>query len=133
LEYDELMKRPGWSDEPEPGRNPFAGLEKLRESLPAGSPGAPSKTPGERRVTAERAVIRYERKGRSGKEVTIVEKLALSTRDLERWCAEMKRALGVGGHVEGASLVLQGDQRDRVAEWVRSRGVRKVSVSGGSA
>jgi translation initiation factor 1 len=126
------MKRGGWSDEPKPSRGPFTDLEKLRESLPAGSQETPTKT-GQRKVAADWAVIRFERKGRSGKEVTIVEKLALSTRELERWCIELKRALGVGGHIEGTSLVLQGDQRDRVAEWVKSRGVRKVSVSGGSS
>jgi translation initiation factor 1 len=126
------MKRGGWSDEPEPSENPFTRLEKLRESLPAGTQEPPAKT-SDRRAVPARAVIRFERKGRSGKEVTVVEKLALSPRDLERWCIELKRALGVGGHIEGSSLVLQGDQRDRVAEWVKARGVRKVSVSGGSS
>jgi translation initiation factor 1 len=74
------------------------------------------------------AVVRYERKGRAGKEVTVVEKLGLSTRELERWCKELKGALGVGGQVEGSALVLQGDQRERVKQWLLDRRVRKVTL-----
>ena len=74
-----------------------------------------------------RAVVRLERKGRGGKEVTVVEKLDLGAAALERWVGELKRALGVGGAVEGDALVLQGDVRDRVAALLTARGVRKVT------
>jgi translation initiation factor 1 len=73
-------------------------------------------------------VVRLERKGRAGKEVTAVEKLGLSTREMARWCGELKSALGCGGQVEGSVLVLQGDQRDRVRDWLTARGVGKVTM-----
>src|SRR5262245_28092591 len=81
----------------------FASLEKLRDQLPAGpQPIEPiAKGPA-------RAVVRYERKHRGGKEVSIVEKLALKPDALATWCRELKQALGCGGSVEESSIVLQG-------------------------
>ena len=73
-------------------------------------------------------VVRIERKGRGGKEATLVEKLELPPAALAAWLDEAKRALGCGGAVEDGALVLQGDQRDRVARWLERRGVRKVVV-----
>jgi translation initiation factor 1 len=73
-----------------------------------------------------RAVLRYERKGRGGKEATVCEGLGLDPDGLQRWSAELKRALGCGGAVEGAALVFQGDQRDRLRVLLAERGVRKV-------
>lgn len=76
-----------------------------------------------------RAVVRYERKGHGGKEVTLVEHLELREADLEVWLKDLKRGLGCGGRVEDGSLVLQGDQRERLPDLLTARGVRKVTVS----
>jgi translation initiation factor 1 len=73
-----------------------------------------------------RAVVRLERKGRGGKEATVVEKLALAPATLSAWADEAKRALGCGGAVEEDVIVLQGDQRERVRRWLEAKGVRKV-------
>jgi translation initiation factor 1 len=76
-----------------------------------------------------RAVVRMERAGRGGRTVTVVEKLGLRAIELEAWLSELKRGLGCGGVVEGAALVLQGDTRERVGEWLERRGVKKVTVA----
>ena len=107
--------------------SPFSSLEKLRSQLPEGT------RPAEPTVVApkgpSRAVVRYERKHRGGKEVTVVEKLELEPKDLEAWCRELKQALGCGGSVEETSIVLQGDQRSRLPAILTARGVGKVTVS----
>ncbi len=54
----------------------FAALEKLRAQLPVGNVPPEKPAPVEKPGPA-RAVVRLERKHRRGKEVTIVEKLAL--------------------------------------------------------
>jgi translation initiation factor 1 len=102
---------------------------KLRDRLPAGwePPAAPApRAAPSPAAPPARAVVRLERKGRGGKDATVVEKLGLPPEVLERWLDEAKRALGCGGAVEDGSLVLQGDQRDRVGRWLEARGVRKV-------
>jgi translation initiation factor 1 len=111
--------------------NPFAVLASLREQLPEGStpsaepepePPAPTRGPA-------RAVVRYQRKGRGGKEATIVEQLGLEGALLDEWCREFKRALGCGGHVEREQLVFGGDQRARLPALLDAKGVRRVTVS----
>lgn len=112
-----------------PPNNPFAGLEALRAKLPAGQAPVPATpAPAQPRGPA-RAVIRYERKGHGGKEVTRVEQLGLRAADLERWLKEAKQGLGCGGVVDGDTLVLQGDQRERLKVWLEKRGVGRISVS----
>ena len=122
--------------------NPFAALEKLRAALPAGRSADARATDPEAAPVAgaavvapagsgpARAVVRMERKGRAGKEVTVVEQLGLDAGALQAWLGDLKRALGCGGRVDGDALVLQGDQRARLEGLLRARGVRRVSVSG---
>jgi translation initiation factor 1 len=89
-------------------KTPFEELAKLRDSLPPGPTRAPAATP---RGPA-RAVVRLERKGRRGKEATVI----------------VKQALGCGGTVEGDTIVLQGDLRQRLAPVLEQRGVGRVTI-----
>jgi len=109
-----------------PFNNPFAALAGKRDALPPGKP-ALVREPKDAKGPA-RAVVRMERTGRGGKEVTVVEQLGLPAAELAAWCKALKGALGCGGTVEGEKLVLQGDQRDRVGPLLERRGVRKVTV-----
>lgn len=109
------------------GKDPFADLAKLRDSLPPGPPPRPAAPPAPPKGPA-RAVVRMERKGRGGKEATIIEKLELPAPQLEVWCRALKVALGCGGAVDGDTIVLQGDLRKRVEPVLVARGVRKVTV-----
>jgi len=112
--------------------NPFGALADLRDALPAGDGPEPvhAVDAAVARVAAStRAVIRYQRKGRGGKEVTLVEKLDLSPDEAADWCRDLKRALGCGGQVEGDTLVFAGDQRDRLRPLLERRGVAKIAVS----
>lgn len=113
----------------EPFHNPFASLGGLRDALP--SAPAPEPEPGSpaRPKVPERAVVRLERKGRGGKEVTIVSHLALEPDELARWGRELKASLGCGGAVDGDGLVFQGDQREALVRLLAERGVRRVSSS----
>ncbi|HET6982785.1 MAG TPA: translation initiation factor [Myxococcaceae bacterium] len=118
-------KTPPSTDEPGPFNTAFAGLASLKEGLPSKEiPARPAAAP----KGPARAVVRYERKGRGGKEATVVEQLALSARERAEWLLAMKQALGCGGMLEGEALVLQGDQRARVRAWLEARGVSRISV-----
>lgn len=104
----------------------------MRESLPPGEKPrdeAPEEAGQGGGAATSRAVVRYERKGRGGKEVTLVEKLGVPAGELVEWLKALKRQLGCGGSVEGDVLVLQGDQRERLPRLLEKRGVRRVSVS----
>lgn len=113
--------------EKKPFNNPFGALGGLREALPEG-PAKVDREPKQKKLPA-RAVVRLERAGRRGKEVTIVEHLELSPEERAVWLKELKSALGCGGAEEDGALVLQGDLRERAAKWLEKKGVRKVTVA----
>ncbi|HYN07376.1 MAG TPA: translation initiation factor [Vicinamibacterales bacterium] len=112
-----------------PFHNPFEVLGRLRGApLPEPEPHA-APEPIDRPVkTIPRAVVRLERAGRKGKEVTVVEHLDLGAAERDVWVKALKAALGCGGSVEGTSLVLQGDHRKRLPALLAKRGVKKVTA-----
>jgi translation initiation factor 1 len=106
----------------------FASLEALRDQLP---PGPKRDAPAAESVKGPaRAVVRLERKQRRGKEVTVIEKLALPPAELAAWCTKLKQQLGCGGSVEGDAIVVQGDFRKRLPDVLAAMGVRQVTVAG---
>ena len=114
--------------------NPFGALKKLRDAMPDApttpepvkAAPAPSLKASERAIP--RAVVRMERSGRGGKEVTVIEHMALSPKERETWLKALKAGLGCGGVIEGERLVLQGDQRNRLPKLLEARGVKKVTI-----
>jgi translation initiation factor 1 len=115
---------------------PFAGLGErfgLVRDEPASTPAPPP--PDERPAPTQadtvipRAVVRIERTGRGGKEVTVVERLGLPPVARDQWLTALKATLGCGGVVEGDALVLQGDHRARLPAILAARGVTKVTVA----
>jgi translation initiation factor 1 len=116
-------------DEKKPFHNPFAALKDKLGNLPRGPERTPDQPAPEARAKGPaRAVVRLERKGRRGKEVTVIEQLGLRERELGDWLKDLKGALGCGGAIEGDALVLQGDHRERLRGLLQGRGVRKVTV-----
>lgn len=56
------------------------------------------------------------------------DQLGLPADQLAVWLTDLKHALGCGGTIDGAALVIQGDQRPRVRAWLTTRGVRKLTL-----
>jgi translation initiation factor 1 len=109
---------------------PFAALAPLRDALPAGvSPPPAVAKPAPAPVGPARAVVRFEKKGRRGKQVTVIEQLGLGPAALEEWARALKGALGTGGAVEDDTIVLQGDVRTRIEPLLAARGVRKITIA----
>jgi translation initiation factor 1 len=120
---------------------PFAELARFRgrtdevppedaAATPAASPAPTLADPAARAPsssrTIPRAVVRMQRAGRGGKEVTVIEQLHLTAAEREAWLKDLKSALGCGGVVEDTTLVLQGDHRKRLPPMLAARGVKKV-------
>ena len=71
-----------------------------------------------------------DRGGRGGKVVTVVRGLRERGPALERIAGELKRLCGAGGTIKDGSIEVQGDHRERVAEWLRARDYT-VKLAGG--
>ncbi|HTK83336.1 MAG TPA: translation initiation factor [Bacteroidota bacterium] len=64
--------------------------------------------------------IRLDTQGRKGKAVTIVSGLQHNPQTMEHLARILKQHCGAGGTVKEGKIEIQGDQRSRVAEKLKS-------------
>ena len=72
----------------------------------------------------ERLDIVLERKGRNGKQATIVTGFTCHDEALKQVASTLKRALGVGGSARGGEILIQGDFRQRVLDELTALGFK---------
>lgn len=71
-----------------------------------------------------RLSIVFERKGRGGKQATIVTGFVADDESVKQVASQLKRTLGVGGSARGGEILIQGDFRQRVADELRALGFK---------
>ena len=62
--------------------------------------------------------IRLDTKHRAGKAVTLVTGFIGTNDDAEKLGKLLKNFCGTGGSVKDAEIIVQGDQRDKVLQWL---------------
>lgn len=68
--------------------------------------------------------VRIERKGRKGKTVSIVSGFKGSETKLEELSKELKKKLGTGGSVVEGEILVQGDFRQRIVDYLLATGYK---------
>jgi translation initiation factor 1 len=66
--------------------------------------------------------IRLDTKQRAGKAVTLVTGFIGKEEDLETLGKQVKNFCGTGGSVKDGEAIVQGDQRDKVLQWLLKNG-----------
>jgi translation initiation factor 1 len=74
--------------------------------------------------------VKLETKHRAGKTVTLVDGFIGTTEDAEKLGKQLKNFCGTGGSVKDAEIIVQGDQRDRVLQFLLKNGYAKTKKSG---
>ena len=62
--------------------------------------------------------IRLDTKHRAGKAVTLITGFIGTSDDAEKLGKQLKNFCGTGGSVKDAEIIVQGDQRDKVLQWL---------------
>jgi translation initiation factor 1 len=70
--------------------------------------------------------IRLDTKHRAGKAVTLVEGFIGSTEDIEELGKKLKTYCGTGGSVKDGEIIVQGDQRDKMFQWLVKNGYKQA-------
>ncbi len=86
----------------------------------AALPNCDCKAPKDIKLTLESAFVRYEKKGRGGKDVTMLMRLPPDVNFLKDLCKKLKQAFGAGGtsYIENSEgiIEIQGDRRSTILD-----------------
>ena len=70
----------------------------------------------------QRLIVRIDRRGRAGKQVTLIEGFKGSGDDLAALAKTLKVKCGVGGSAKDGEITIQGDLRDKVTALLTPMG-----------
>jgi translation initiation factor 1 len=73
----------------------------------------------------QRLKIRLDTKHRAGKAVTLIEGFAGQEQDLEELGKKLKAFCGTGGSAKNSEIIVQGDHREKVLQWLLKNGYSK--------
>ena len=74
----------------------------------------------------QRLKVRLDTKHRAGKAVTLVEGFSGKVEDLEDLGKKLKGYCGTGGSVKDGEIIVQGDQRDKMLQWLLKNGYKQT-------
>ena len=86
--------------------------------------------PEEQFVQKEPLLCKFEKKGRNGKPVTLIEGFEGSDDELKKISKKIKTTLGIGGSEKDGIIVIQGDNRDKIMKILQEMGYKTKRVGG---
>ena len=72
----------------------------------------------------QRLKVRMETKHRAGKAVTLLEGFLGKDEDLQQLGKQLKNYCGTGGSAKDGEIIIQGDQREKVLQWLIKNGYK---------
>ncbi len=78
----------------------------------------------------QKLIVRLDAKHRAGKVVTLVEGFVGNEEDLEDLGKKLKSFCGTGGSAKEGEIIVQGDQREKVIQWLWKNDYSKAKRSG---
>lgn len=85
----------------------------------------PEEDPGKQLSPAEQKIrVKLETKHRAGKAVTLLEGFYGTDEEKEMIGKKLKSYCGTGGSVKDGDILVQGDNRDKVLQWLLKNGYK---------
>jgi translation initiation factor 1 len=82
------------------------------------APGAAATLP----AAQQKLKVKLETKHRAGKAVTLILGFIGQEADREELGKKLKTSCGTGGSVKDGEIIIQGDNRDKVLQWLKKNG-----------
>lgn len=73
----------------------------------------------------QKLIVRMETKHRAGKAVTLVDGFEGSSIEREEMAKKLKNYCGTGGSAKDGEILIQGDQREKVLQWLLKNGYKQ--------
>ena len=95
--------------------NPNFQYEREEEIIPE------TLNPGEQKL-----LIQLDHKNRGGKTVTLITGFIGTSSDLDALAKNLRNFCGTGGSAKDGEAIVQGDQREKVMQWLLKHGYSKT-------
>ena len=70
--------------------------------------------------------IKLDKKHRGGKVVTLIDGFSMNEEEIEILSKQLKTFCGAGGSAKNFEIIIQGDHRDKVLQWLIKKGFSKT-------
>jgi len=77
-------------------------------------------------IAQQKLRIRLDTKHRAGKAVSLIEGFTGTNNALEDLGKKLKNFCGTGGSVKDGKIIIQGDQREKILQWLLKNGYKQT-------
>jgi Translation initiation factor 1 (eIF-1/SUI1) and related proteins len=70
--------------------------------------------------------IKLDKKHRGGKVVTLIDGFSMNEEEIEILSKQLKTFCGAGGSAKDFEIIIQGDHRDKILQWLIKKGFLKA-------
>lgn len=104
--------------------------DQLKNLFPDHEPQETPKTEGETTIWLQDDPLLCKYEKRKGKPITIIEGYTGAQSDFKQLAKELKTMLGVGGSFKNEQIIIQGDYRKQIMEFLQEKGFKTKRVGG---